>query len=372
MVTGLSPDPAGTDGYAVFVSHNRQQKEWVRQLVEALRRGGLRVFFDEDSIDPGRNFVRAIGDALTRSRHVLLVLSRSALQSRWVALETAGSVVGDPAADGSGLIPILFEPLEEAEIPLELRFRNRVDLSDLASREANLRRLFAFLGLSPDVPLPPWPTSTLAVAGMEEVARWDWSGTDLLRALVRLDQELYGGETAPADELVALWTPMFTGHPETWRVLVDAPGSVVGYWHFVSLFDEDFARVRSGELVYAEITPDRLRMLELPGRYDLYFSGLGIQARYRTPQAFKLLFESLLEVVSSMARHSIFFESIWANGYTAEGVSLCRSLGLRQAAAHRVRGQIFQGTLTDLLDRPVFRLKPELTSVYRDARQPPA
>src|SRR4051812_25531646 len=37
----------------VFVSHNKQQKPWVRQVVDQWRSLGLRVFFDEDSIEPG-------------------------------------------------------------------------------------------------------------------------------------------------------------------------------------------------------------------------------------------------------------------------------------------------------------------------------
>ena len=48
----------------VFVSHNRQDKPWVRVFVQHLRELGLRVFFDEDSISVGGEFHREVSEAL--------------------------------------------------------------------------------------------------------------------------------------------------------------------------------------------------------------------------------------------------------------------------------------------------------------------
>ena len=39
--------------YDLFLSHNRQQKPWVRELVRFLRSLQFTFFFDEDSIAPG-------------------------------------------------------------------------------------------------------------------------------------------------------------------------------------------------------------------------------------------------------------------------------------------------------------------------------
>jgi hypothetical protein len=284
-------------------------------------------------------------------------------------METAIAVVSDPAASDDRLIPILIEALEHREIPPELRIRNIVDLSEPSTRDANLRRLLDYLKLpsATNCVLPPWPTSTLRIVDMSEVARWGWTGEDLVKALVHLDAELYGQATGPINELVDRWTPMFTMHPESWRVMIDAPGNIVGYWHFVSLFDDDLALAKRGELAYGELTPDRLRLLELPGHYDMYFSGIGIQSRYRTPYAFKLLFDSLLGVLQSLAQHGVYFESVWANGYTPEGISLCRSLELRPVSEHRQRGKIFSGAFAEILQRPISLLRPELASLYEEA-----
>jgi hypothetical protein len=371
MGTFTGAGPAG--GIDIFISHNRQQKEWVRGLVELLRNGGMSVFFDEDSIPPGGNFIRAIGNGLDGCRFALLVLSRSAVRSRWVAMETAIAVVSDPAATDGRLIPILIEALENREFPPELRIRNIVDLSDTTTRDANLRRLLEYLGLesASGCVLPAWPTSTLRVVDVSEVRRWGWTGEDLVKALVHLDADLFGQATVPIDQLVERWTPMFTMHPETWRVMIDAPGSIVGYWHFVSLFDDDLALAKLGELAYSDLTSDRLRLLELPGHYDMYFSGIGIESRYRTPYAFKLLFDSLLGVLLSLAQHGVFFESVWANGYTPDGISLCRSLELQPGSEHRRRGKIFSAAFAEILQRPIAQLQPDLVSLYEAANRGP-
>ncbi|HEX5724581.1 MAG TPA: toll/interleukin-1 receptor domain-containing protein [Longimicrobiaceae bacterium] len=352
--------------YDVFVSYSRYQREWVRAFVALLRAAGLTVFLDDD-LPPGVNVVEAIGRAADESRNLVLVLSRAALRSDWVGLESAIAVARDPDADEGRLVPVLLEALESKEILPALRIRNYLDLSSAEERDANLLRLLRHLGAAPAdgrAPALPWPVSSLRAVGMDEVRDWGWSGEDLLRVLVDLDGELYGGLSAPAEELVAKWTPMFVDHPATWRVLTDAPGSVVGYWHVVALFDEDFAAARRGELSYRALTPDRLRLLELPGWYDLYVSGMGIQARHRKPPAFIRLFDSLLEVAEELARNDVFISQVCANGYTDHGVSLCRSLELERTAAHRERGQVFSAPFAALLGRPVFGRRPGLRALY--------
>ena len=103
--------------YHVFLSHNSAQKDWTRQLVKHLREAGLSVFFDEDSIRLGEDILTALENGLTKSRHVLLVLSPQALKSRWVALELSTSLYRDPDAAARFIIPIV---REECELPLTL------------------------------------------------------------------------------------------------------------------------------------------------------------------------------------------------------------------------------------------------------------
>jgi len=103
--------------YHVFLSHNGADKSWTRRLASSLRQHGLAVFFDEDSIALGEDLLSAIERGLRLSRHVILVLSPEALDSRWVALEYSASLYRGPAASNRSLIPIL---QKDCDVPLIL------------------------------------------------------------------------------------------------------------------------------------------------------------------------------------------------------------------------------------------------------------
>lgn len=264
--------------YDVFLSHNRKQKPWVREFYQLLRDKRLSVFFDEDSIPPGANVVLTIGEALEASRHIVLVLSHSSISSKWVALETSVAIHGDPDAAKRMLIPVLIENVDRSKIPPLIRVRNIADLSDPASRATNLRNLLQHLGARVDgtPKLAEWPQTTATtrepnlpfVADIEDITSWGWDGHRLLDELIRLDYETLEGLTVDHEGHTAQWAPVFMDHPETWRLIADAPGSIVGYWHFVPLFDADYELVKQGHLLDSQITTDRVRLFELPGWYN--------------------------------------------------------------------------------------------------------
>lgn len=129
--------------YDLFVSHNRKDKEWVRNFVSFLRFSGLTVFFDEDNIRFGADISTSISNAIENSRHVVLVLSSNSVKSDWVALEYAISLYSDPAAKEEKIIPIKLENIENTQIPLALRRLRFVDLTDGA--EYSTRQLRALL-----------------------------------------------------------------------------------------------------------------------------------------------------------------------------------------------------------------------------------
>jgi len=113
--------------FHVFLSHNSKQKQYVRDLVDALRGLRLTVFFDDDCILPGDDVVRAIEQGLIKSRHIVLVLSEAALASRWVALEWAASVHRDPDAARRSILPVL---RENCDVPLSLARLKFIDARD--------------------------------------------------------------------------------------------------------------------------------------------------------------------------------------------------------------------------------------------------
>ncbi len=353
--------------YDVFLSHNRVEKPWVKRFADFLRGLGLRVFFDGDSIPLGHNFVREIGRALPVSRRVVLIVSRASMQSGWVALETSIAILGDPAGTTGRLIPVLFEHVEPDQIPAEVRIREELALHDPSTRDAALRRLVETLGakVSEDVALPAWPVETLEVVGLERVQEWGWNGERLADALIRVDTEVYEGALVQPADQARRWAPVFWDHPETWRIVVDSPGSIVAYWHFVPLSEEDFDLAAEARLSYDQITAAKLGVLAFPGQYDLYFAGVCIRARYRRSSVFRLLFDSLLDVLEELAVNDMLVRRIAANAYTEAGEALCRTLHMREGPPHPKRGRLFLEDFPALLGRRSVKSRPRLLEAYR-------
>lgn len=142
---------------SVFLSHNGRQKPWVRRVAAQWRALGLKVFFDEDSIAPGENVVKALERGIGESTHVVLFLSPASLESRWVAMEIAMTQVQDPAAADRRLIPVLVEPVAPEAIGSSIRCLNIVNLTDEQSRDNRYRYLLQSLLGSSTEKLPPPP-----------------------------------------------------------------------------------------------------------------------------------------------------------------------------------------------------------------------
>jgi hypothetical protein len=122
--------------YDIFISHNRADKEWARELADRLaaeRYNGrpLRPWLDEQFLDPGKLESKSeLTTAMDRSRFLGLVMSPEAVASKWVDFELKYFL---GARDSESLIPILRQtclaPKDVRDWPL-FDFRNDDDYED--------------------------------------------------------------------------------------------------------------------------------------------------------------------------------------------------------------------------------------------------
>jgi len=102
----------------VFVSYARADMARVRPLVVALQAEGWSVWWDPE-IAPGQEFDRLIADELASARAVVVVWTRTSVDSRWVRGEAR------EAADRGVLVPVRFDG---ARLPLDVRSMHTTDL----------------------------------------------------------------------------------------------------------------------------------------------------------------------------------------------------------------------------------------------------
>jgi hypothetical protein len=97
----------------IFVSHASADDDFVKQLRETLESHHLSVWVDSRNLRGGSILNREVEQAIENARHVIVVLSLSTVNSRWVRreIETALNVAKRRKADGFRVIPLLLPGL---------------------------------------------------------------------------------------------------------------------------------------------------------------------------------------------------------------------------------------------------------------------
>src|ERR1051325_196762 len=150
MAKKTAPSEVAKRTWDVFVSHNSKQKDWARKFVDQLRVFRLNVFFDEDSLIPGEDFVHSLPRAMKASKYVVLLITPDALESEWVAMEVSRARFADPRARLRKVIPVKLEPTDDDDelVAGLITNLNFVDLTDPKRRDAEYRRLLEAIGVS--------------------------------------------------------------------------------------------------------------------------------------------------------------------------------------------------------------------------------
>lgn len=116
--------------YDVFVSYHHADAPVVRELVRALKKHEVKVWYDEGSIRVGESFMREIEEALEHSQFFLLIVSPDYLSSQWGSFEL-GVALGraDSSPKGSHILPVL---ARSATLPLQLKKYELLDATQLS------------------------------------------------------------------------------------------------------------------------------------------------------------------------------------------------------------------------------------------------
>jgi len=105
----------GVEVHDVFISHASEDKdEVVRPLAEALRAGGLSVWYDEFVLKLGDSLRQKIDRGLATSRFGIVVLSQSFLKKGWTNYELDGIV--SKSVNGEQVILPIWHGITKKEV----------------------------------------------------------------------------------------------------------------------------------------------------------------------------------------------------------------------------------------------------------------
>lgn len=125
----------------VFFSYSRDDTEFVLNLAKNLRQAGAKVWLDQLDISPGTRWDKAIENALTESKVLLVILSKTSVDSDNVLDEVSFAL-----EEGKTVVPVL---LEDCEIPFRLRRLQYADFTE--NREKGIQTLIHALHLDAEV-----------------------------------------------------------------------------------------------------------------------------------------------------------------------------------------------------------------------------
>jgi CRP-like cAMP-binding protein len=109
----------------IFVSYSRKDQEFVKRLMkdlkQQLKEDGIRLWFDQVDILPGKDWDESVAEALKKTTAMLLIMSGHAAKSQNVKSEWSYCLT-----KGKVIVPVLID--KECEIPFRLQNYHYIEL----------------------------------------------------------------------------------------------------------------------------------------------------------------------------------------------------------------------------------------------------
>lgn len=103
--------------HRVFISYSYKDKPFVEWLVAALSQEGISVWYDQQEIQVGDSLQSKIEEGLRASTFIIVVLSKSSLESKWIRFELNSALLYSAQKSGIKILPVL---IEKVEIPFDI------------------------------------------------------------------------------------------------------------------------------------------------------------------------------------------------------------------------------------------------------------
>ncbi len=109
---------------AIFVSYSHKNKEFVDRLCRNLISEKIHLWMDRWELKPGDSLMDSIQMALEHAGAILVVLSKSYIESNWCKKEMNAGLIRELEKKGNVIIPII---IEDCDVPIFLREKMYAD-----------------------------------------------------------------------------------------------------------------------------------------------------------------------------------------------------------------------------------------------------
>lgn len=124
----------------VFISHNSNDKPFVRKLANHLSQHGIDSWIDEAEIHHGESLIHKIADAIQKLDIILAIISKNSVDSAWVKKELSLAMTKEIHIGHIVLIPVV---IDKCDIPFFLRDKLYADFTNTNGIEACIKKLIS-------------------------------------------------------------------------------------------------------------------------------------------------------------------------------------------------------------------------------------
>lgn len=377
--------------YDVFISHSTADAQITKDIVEYLEGLGVRCWISSRDIPHGASWPNEITKGIERCRLFLLVLSSNSNSSKHVEREI---VLAEEAH--LEFMPFVIENIVPSH-SIKYFFGNKQWINAFEhGMEISLNKLYHSIhnvlktktdstNSQVHVPSPKEtkPVEKLAkgshlqhqyrIAGLEELLEIGIDSQIVEDETRRLDFDDYEGLTEESAGTPEQWIEIWDNHPEFWRVLL-FNNKIVGYFLFTFLDEENFEKLKAGQLGDSDITDDIIINVDnfecQFGDNYCYFMDVVIEKEHRI-RGSKMLFDAFVNQLIYFAENGIFITELCAIGYTRQGDALCKKIGMDFISSHPSLNDIYNIYSLRLIPFPKdsFFAKnyPKLQELYDDS-----
>ena len=204
----------------------------------------------------------------------------------------------------------------------------------------------------------------------------DWRR--LSATMIGLDYDAIRGLTADAEGSLEQWTRLHADLHDCGYLMLDAQGSIAGYWLHTPLRPAAMRAAKAGTLLDAELESERLAVLGPAGLVDLYLVAMVLHPAHQSIVARNALIGSFMRHLEDLAELGIYVRDLCFCAYTVDSERLAEGFELRRGAPHaryrrldpdgeRRPAYMFEASTPDIAHSPRIATHwPLLAKRYRD------
>lgn len=343
--------------YDVFISFKYSDSlgnrtpdfEMARELYEALSALGYRTFFSSNTLEKmGSSRYKAdIDEALDRARVMIVVLSCAEYaSSHWVQYEWDSfynDYLSGVRADAN--LFTMTANVDLHELPRTLRNVQSFDYGAGVSHVCDYIKnvLPRPMEKKREAPTAPAGKRISIIMGKEVTAK-EIAEASYLDRLVYDD--IYLVTLEQCEEWIA-------ANPDIYILAKDLQTDrFVAYANLMPVTDECYERMRSGEFIDTEITPDMILSYDMPFPYNLYFSSIVIHPDYQNTEVFMEMFHAIIDKFLALGEREVFIRRMIVDAVTVNGEKFCKLFGMTKVKGSAHGSSLYEITMIP----PKFRL----------------